>query len=245
MAGVDFQTIITQQAVDYARVVEGGAGKGWHLTPKRFEVSADDSQGFDDTRDLASIDPLKVWHRGTFSTVSPSGTNNLFNNITIPGNTMTTTQPIKEIYFIYENHTNEDDSEFLFAVARPTEPLEFIPGVTVSFKFVFTLQQLNNIESIIDFTYTYPEEISDHNIDLNVHENLVARNGSRDVTGILKYSNDFSDPSSFDNAPDTTLVTKGYVDRQASTAESNANAYTDEKLKKLSAIQVFPSFTGY
>ena len=203
MAGIEFDVIITKEGVDYARQVQGGIGKGWHLTPKRYEISSIASGIFNDTRNLASRN--ETWIARSFSGIYPLGSNKLLNNITIPADARTSTIAIREVYFVYENHDDEGSTEFLFAIARPTVDLEFTPGVSQSFKFLFTLNNIDQIESMIDVQYTYPEEISDHNLDLNAHDYFLKRDGSRTATGVLSYDSEKEFTS------DLILVTKGWV----------------------------------
>ena len=205
MAGIEFDVIITKEGIDYARQVVGGLGKGWHLTPKRYEISAIASGTFNDSRNLASRN--ETWISRSFSGIYPLETNKLLTNITIPPDARGSSIAIKELYFIFENHDNDNSTEFLFAIARPIIDLEYIPGVSQSFKFVFAINNIG-VQGVIDFQYTYPEEISDHNLDLNAHPDLLKRDGSRTATGVLSYDSEKQFTS------DLNLVTKGYVDQK-------------------------------
>ena len=203
MAGIEFDVLITREGINYARQVQSGIGNGWHLTPKRYEISSVASGVFDDTRDINSRND--VWISRSFSGIYPLETNKLLMNVTIPPDARGSSIAIKEVYFIFENHADDASTEFLFAIAKPTIDLEYIPGVSQSFKFVFAINNIK-MESIIDISYSYPEEISDHNLDGHAHENLLAIDGSRVATGILSYNTEkqFTKPNQ--------LITKQYVD---------------------------------
>lgn len=217
MAGIEFDVIITDEGVNYARQAQGGIGSGWHLTPKRFEISSIESANFSKDRNLSSRND--TWISRSFSGIYPLETNKLLMNITIPPDARGSSIAIKEIYFIFENHTDDASAEFLFAIAKPTISLEYIPGVSQSFKFVFAINNVK-MESIIDIVYTYPEEILDHNLDLNAHIDFLMRNGKRTATGILSYdeAKNFTQPNQIVTkkyVDDATEYIKNYVERDA------------------------------
>ena len=60
--------------------------------------------------------------------------------------------------------------------------------------------------STFEINYTYPQDIEDHNNKLDVHHNLLKRDGSRTANGILSYETDLEFINDFD------IINKKYAD---------------------------------
>lgn len=225
-----FISAITDEAM--SRICYDG---GWNLTPYMFFVSETDvfegwseSQIFneDGTPTEEAKTFLKtyttvqmqndytsgnVWYSNQFSSVSQANSTTLTHHINIPGDIAidTTSKEIKTIFFIYKDHYDQD---FLYALARSNSTLIFEHGVTQSFFFNFTVTNADT-QDMTNFilNYSCAHEIEDHNTTFGpqIHSNLVARDGSRDLTGILTYTG--IDENDFTN--DNQLVSKGYVDQ--------------------------------
>ena len=225
-----FISVITDEAM--GRVCYDG---GWNLKPWRFCVSETDvfkdytGEIFDKQGNVTpeaflylkgittewlqdDYDTEHVWYQGNFSSLSQATPTTLTHHITIPGNVDVTgnTKDIKTIYFIYQDNVGE---EFLYALARCNKELIYEEGIAQSFFFNFTVtnaeaQPLSNFV----LNYSCSHEIEDHNTDTDVHTHLLARDGSRSVTGILKYA------SSFTFTDPNQLITKSYVDNYSTSA---------------------------
>ena len=201
MAEINFKMFITNQGVTYARQVKDNPG--WHLKPKRWIVS-EVVTSFEKDGEFKKISLKDCWWTSPFSGLLAEGENRLLHGIVFPPNidTQNMEKSIAEIYFIYEDIYG---NEFLYAIARPENPVIYTPGVTQSYYFAFTL---NNATVADTFTidYTYPQDIEDHNNKLEVHTNLLKRDGSRTASGILSYDKDLEFTNDFD------IINKKYAD---------------------------------
>ena len=211
---IEFNMVITNEGVDFAR--EASANANWHLIPKRYAIAATAGE-LSENRDYTSM--LSAWTTNVMSS-QLNGTNKIQNNVVVKANAATVDKQIGEIYFIYTNESNE---EFLFAIAQPSKPLMFTPGVQQNYVFVFTLNN-TNVQDIVEINYSFADDISTHNNDLDAHPYLLARNGSRTATGILKYASDLTFNSPLD------IVNKKYVD--------NIKSYVDVEVPKAVPIGV-------
>ena len=198
MAKIDFKMIITDQGVTYAR--QAVDNPGWYLKPKRWEIT--------DIRGELSLsrtfaDRSKSWVNLPFSGLIPEGDNRLLHSIVIPPDATTLETVIGEIYFIYEDYYG---NEFLYAIAQPVSdtPVYYTPGVSQSYYFAFTLTNAT-VADTFTINYTYPQDIEDHNNKIDVHSNLLKRDGSRTANGILSYATDLEFINDFD------IINKKYV----------------------------------
>lgn len=152
-----------------------------------------------------------AWFNAKFSSITKTNETTLAHHLNIPGDIAidTNSKSIKTIYFVYQDNAGQD---FLYAIARCNVTLIFEKGITQSFFFNFTVtnaQTQDMTEFILN--YSCAHEIEDHNTTFgdNIHSNLVARDGSRVINGILKYTGleveDFVD--------DDSLIPKKYVDK--------------------------------
>lgn len=215
-----FVTAITDEAMQ--RICYTGGG--WELTPYQFAVSSKDVLNgitiYDDQGEVTdeakialtemnSNDLNKdthIWCQFPFSSLIQDQTvkNTLQHHLVIPGNASSVERDIKTIYFIYTPH---DGEPFLYAVAVAPEVIVYEPNVTQSFFFNFTVtNNFNTNDVTFTVDYTYPQAIDDHNNDVNAHSNFVSRDGTRDITGTLRYSGEREFTS------DYQLVSKKYVD---------------------------------
>lgn len=217
-------SVITDEAMQKI-CYEGG---GWQLSPYRFAISETDYlQGMsvvepsgiisdDAYKKLTSITTAamqedisttsNVWCISPFSSITKSADNSLLHHIVIPPDLadVITNKNIKTIYFQYQANNEE---VFLYAIAHAVEDILYESGVTQSFYFNFTVSNrlyMGNTDFVVN--YTYPQEISDHNTTEDVHDCLVKRDGSREITNILSYAsiNKFTKSNE--------LVSKSYVD---------------------------------
>ena len=198
MATIDFKSIITDEAITYARAASTNAG--WHLTPVKWAIST--SQG-DLSTSRTTNSMFTPWIQQPFSGIYASGSNKLLHSVVIPPDAYATEMVIGELYFIYTDYYG---NEFLYAIAQPTGNLTFTPGVSQSYVFTFTLNN-TNVADTVEIKYTYPQDIDAHNNDAKAHSYLVATDGSRNLTDILSYDRELS----FNN--DRQIVDKGYVDK--------------------------------
>ena len=132
-----------------------------------------------------------VWYNARFSSVTKANETTLVHHVNIPGDVAidTTSKTIKTIYFVYQDNAGQD---FLYAVARCNSSLIFETGITQSFFFNFTVTN-SQTQDMTEFilNYSCAHEIEDHNVTFGpeIHSNLVARDGSRLLSGVLKYNN--------------------------------------------------------
>lgn len=209
MATIEFSMIITDEAVTYAR--EAQVNPGWYLTPLKWAISEQQGE-LSVTRTTDSM--FAAWVSQPFSGVHATGTNKLLHSVVVPPNAYHTEMVIGEIYFIYKDYYG---NEFLYAIAQPTSNIVFSPGVYQSYSFVFSLNN-TEVSDIYTIDYTYPQDIEDHNQDPNAHDDhLLARNGSRLATGILRYDKKLTYSTNRD------IVDKEYVDKITDVLENDIN----------------------
>ena len=173
----------------------------------------------------------KVWYNARFSSISKTNEVTLCHHVNIPGDVAidTTSKNIKTIYFVYQDNNGED---FCYGVARANGTLLFEQGISQSFFFNFTVS--NEVaKEMTEFVLNYScaHEIEDHNTTFGpeIHSNLVARDGSRNINGILEYD------SNKTFTKDTQLVSKNYVDTNAviEVVDRNISPQTQAYLKKV------------
>ena len=153
----------------------------------------------------------KVWYNARFSSISKTNEVTLCHHVNIPGDVAidTTSKNIKTIYFVYQDNNGED---FCYGVARANGTLLFEHGISQSFFFNFTVSNEASKE-MTEFVLNYScaHEIEDHNTTFgaDTHSDLVARDGSRNISGILNYTGITAD----DFTQGQQIVSKAYVDK--------------------------------
>ena len=199
---IDFNVYITDEACSRARSTS--LDGGWYLAPTRWAISNISNEAVNQHRTSDSVNTSGIWVTQPYSAVTKYQNKSLLHSIVIPPDASQILQPIKEIYFFYNDAYGK---EFLFAIAEPVSTLSFAPGVSQSYKFLFSLN--NNNTDLVDITsinYTYPQDIEDHNVNIDAHDYLLARDGSRTATDVLRYATHVS----FEN--DRDIIDKGYLD---------------------------------
>jgi hypothetical protein len=233
-----FVSVITNEAM--SRICYDG---GWDLKPYMFFISQTDVlEQFSEQEIFDKEDNIKpeifeylkdmttekmdldyssgaVWYSANFSSVSKANTTTLTHHINIPGDIAidASAKEIRTIYFIYQDKYGQS---FLYALARSNGVLLFEQGVSQSFFFNFTVTN-SQTQDMTEFilNYSCAHEIEDHNTTFGpeIHSNLVARDGSRDVTEILNYD---AHPD-FSKAQGRAIVDKQYVDTKAQQLEDS------------------------
>ena len=99
MATIDFKSIITDEAITYARAASTNAG--WHLTPVKWAIST--SQG-DLSTSRTTNSMFTPWIQQPFSGIYASGNNKLLHSVVIPPDAYATEMVIGELYFIYTDY---------------------------------------------------------------------------------------------------------------------------------------------
>jgi len=225
-----FITVITDEAMQKI-CYEGG---GWVLTPYEFAVSETDVLDGIQVIDPLTEEPTpealeklnslntqsmmddinnnKVWCQLPFSSIVQANATTLNHHVVIPPDLdVTSNKTIKTIYFKYQSNANE---VFLYAIAYAVDTedsygITYEIGVTQSFFFTFTVANQSSIDIVkFQVNYTYPQDIDDHNLSDDVHDNMLKRDGSRTATNFLNYSG-YRD---FSTAGNYALVSKDYVD---------------------------------
>lgn len=172
-----------------------------------------------------------VWYNANFASVSKANETTLTHHVVIPGDVAidTSSKTIKTIYFLYQDNAGQN---FLYAIARSNTELIFETGITQSFFFNFTVTN-SDAQEMTEFilNYSSAQEIEDHNTTFGpeIHSNLVARDGSRTLNGVLSYTG--IDDEDF--TKEDQLVSKGYVDKFVkSVAETIKVIQVWNKIKK-------------
>ena len=238
-----FVSVITNEAM--CKICYDG---GWQLKPFMFFVSQTDILGhfseeeiFDENgairpaiyeymKDLTTeqmeqdYNQDNVWYSSQFSSISKANETTLTHHLNIPGDIAldTATKEIRTIYFLYQDVYG---TRFLYAIARANSTLLFEQGVSQSFFFTFTVTN-GETKEMTEFVLNYScaQDVQDHNTTWGeeIHSNLVARDGSRFLNGMLYYKDITA--TDFDKiTPDQAklpgfkdgqqLISKAYVDR--------------------------------
>ena len=152
-----------------------------------------------------------VWYNSKFSSLSKANESTITHHVVIPGDVAidTASKNIRTIYFLYQDEQGQD---FLYAIARCNGTLIFETGITQSFFFNFTVTNALSQE-VTEFVLNYScnQDIEDHNNTFGpeTHSDLVARDGSRLLTGILTYEEGID----FESNPNPNqLVPRNYVE---------------------------------
>ena len=190
MAEKLYNGVITDEGISQARQAKGNIG--WYIIPTKYGIS-DVKGAFSAARTIDQVNP--AWYEHGFDAISDVSyleKNKLMFTITIPGNAFTTSKTISEIYFYAKT---PQDTEYLYVLIQPINPLTWNPGVTQKMSFVIALSNSDKGD-IYNIQFSSPDDIEDHNKDLLAHPHLLARDGSRTATGILKYAEklDFTNP---------------------------------------------------
>lgn len=194
-----YNGLITDEGISQARQAKGNIG--WYIIPTEYGIS-DVKGAFTASRTISQVNSM--WYRHSFNSISDVSyleKNKLMFTITIPGNAFSSQKTISEIYFFAKT---PQDTEYLYVLIQPINPMSWSPGVTQKMSFVISLSNSDKGD-IYNIQFSSPEDIEDHNSDLLAHPHLLARDGSRNATGVLRYADklDFSNPR---DIPDLEFV---------------------------------------
>lgn len=204
---VDFDVVITDEACTLAAIANSNSG--WYLSPLRWELSSssygnikeEDSSGKQYGQSITYNTRTTAFYSGPFSSVIPKE-NTLLHSIVIPPDLKISNTQIASINFIYRDMYG---NEFLYAVAQPTSSIEYVYGTKQQFLFSFAIKNTTMSDTYV-INYTYPQDIQDHNVDINAHDYFLKIDGSRNATGVLSYS------TSNNFTKDNEIIDKKYVD---------------------------------
>lgn len=154
----------------------------------------------------------KVWFESSFAGLEGEG-ESVTHTINIPGNVSDTSCKINTIVFLYENNYG---SKYVHAVARANKPIVFVPGITQTFVFQFTISRERQVTgNNLIVNYTYPQDIANHNNSYtgdtnynNVHPFFLDTEGVRKANQVLHYN----EPKDFTNESPNAIPDKAYVD---------------------------------
>lgn len=275
MASIDnidqFILVITDEAMDRVCYETSDGDAGWKLKPYQFAISDTDLlAGYTDDQIFNEDGSVKdeiyallqrqtktnmdadmnIWCELPFSGITKpeNAQNTLSHHVIIPPDLPITgdSKQIKTIYYLY---SDINGTPFLYAVARANTTIIYETGLTQKYFFNFTVANSKE-QALTEFivNYSYPLEIQDHNTSTStdIHQTLLARDGSRLVDSKLYYSSlpDFyADPSAEMQAQGVTkqmaLVDKDYVDRLSEQLEAAVQAAKAEMMSI--ASQASPS----
>ena len=177
-----YNGVVTDEGIAQARQAKGNIG--WYIIPTKYGIS-DVKGAFSAARTIDQVNP--AWYEHGFNAISDVSyleKNKLMFTVTIPGNAFTAPKTISEIYFYAQT---PQGTEYLYVLIQPINPITWNPGVTQKMSFVIALSNSDKGD-IYNIQFSSPDDIEDHNIDLLAHPYLLARDGSRTATGILKYA---------------------------------------------------------
>lgn len=185
-----YNGVVTDEGIAQARQAKGNIG--WYIIPTKYGIS-DVKGAFSAARTIDQVNP--AWYEHGFNAISDVSyleKNKLMFTVTIPGNAFTAPKTISEIYFYAQT---PQGTEYLYVLIQPINPITWNPGVTQKMSFVIALSNSDKGD-IYNIQFSSPDDIEDHNKDLLAHPHLLARDGSRTATGILKYAEklDFTNP---------------------------------------------------
>jgi microcystin-dependent protein len=185
-----YNGVVTDEGIAQARQAKGNIG--WYIIPTKYGIS-DVKGAFSAARTIDQVNP--AWYEHGFNAISDVSyleKNKLMFTVTIPGNAFTAPKTISEIYFYAQT---PQATEYLYVLIQPINPITWNPGVTQKMSFVIALSNSDKGD-IYNIQFSSPDDIEDHNKDLLAHPYLLARDGSRTATSILKYAEklDFTNP---------------------------------------------------
>lgn len=164
-----FNCLVTDEGLKKVREVS--LNPGWRIEPTIYKLSSTHGD-FIEERTYDSMEP--VWYSSPLSGAYPvdeKRSGQIIFSVVIPPNAQILDTKIEEIYFICKDRNGE---EFLYGIAQPNQDLYFTPGVTQSYAFVFTINNIN-VENTYIMNYTFPQDIDDHNHDPLAHDEILTR----------------------------------------------------------------------
>ena len=162
-----FDCLVTDEGLKKIREVT--LHPGWKIEPTIYKLASTHGE-FIQERTYDTMEP--VWYSSTLSGAYPVDEGKygqIIFSVVIPPNAEILDTKIEEIYFICKDRNGE---EFLYGIAQPNQDLYFTPGVTQSYAFVFTINNIN-VPNTYVMNYTFPQDIEDHNNDPNAHGNMI------------------------------------------------------------------------
>ena len=164
-----FDCLVTDEGLKKIREVT--LHPGWKIEPTIYKLASTHGE-FTEERTYDTIEP--VWYSSILSGAYPVDEGKygqIIFSVVIPPNAEILDTKIEEIYFICKDRNGQ---EFLYGIAQPNQDLYFTPGVTQSYAFVFTINNINVPNTYI-MNYTFPQDIEDHNHDPNAHDNIMKK----------------------------------------------------------------------
>ena len=225
---VDFDVVITDEACTLAAIANSNSG--WYLSPLRWELSSssygnikeEDSSGKQYGQSITYNTRTTAFYSGPFSSVIPKE-NTLLHSIVIPPDLNISNTQIASINFIYRDMYG---NEFLYAVAQPTSSIEYVYGTKQQFLFSFAISNTTMSDTYV-INYTYPQDIQDHNVDINAHDYFLKIDGSRNATGVLSYS------TSNNFTKDNEIIDKKYADTLTTTLRAYVDSLVSQRVTEL------------
>ena len=162
-----FDCLVTDEGLKKIREVT--LHPGWKIEPTIYKLASTHGE-FIQERTYDTMEP--VWYSSILSGAYPVDEGKygqIIFSVVIPPNAEILDTKIEEIYFICKDRNGE---EFLYGIAQPNQDLYFTPGVTQSYAFVFTINNIN-VPNTYVMNYTFPQDIEDHNNDPNAHGNMI------------------------------------------------------------------------
>ena len=155
--------VITNEGL--SKSIEAAHNEGWHIYPKAFEVSENVGL-YDVTRDYASMEA--TWYRAPISSRIVKSINTIEFICEIPPQQTASEKYIRELYVIAEDNNGV---EFLLAFCAIDGDAEYDPAGSTKFRVQISIQNLNMTDLYV-FKYTQAQEVADHNVDPNAHQDI-------------------------------------------------------------------------
>lgn len=162
-----FDCLVTDEGLKKIREVT--LNPGWKIEPTIYKLASTHGE-FIQERTYDTMEP--AWYSSILSGAYPIDEGKygqIIFSVVIPPNAEILDTKIEEIYFICKDRNGE---EFLYGIAQPNQDLYFTPGVTQSYAFVFTINNIN-VPNTYEINYTFPQDIEDHNNDPGAHGNMI------------------------------------------------------------------------
>lgn len=158
--------------VGLAESIEAQNNQGWKIYPENFGVS-ETKGALDPTRTTANT----MWFTNVISSRVVVNANTIEFICTIPPGATGSIKYANEIYLFAKDQQN---NEFLLALAQPEGTILYDPVGATTFRLLINIASID-ISSLYQFNYTQATEIDEHNTDPNAHDGNMPIGNMSDV----------------------------------------------------------------
>ena len=174
--------IITNEGL--SKAIQASGNQGWYIKLGKFYVS-DVLGELDTNRTISDMNP--TWYSAEISAIDVLSPQVLQLHLTIPVNVTTEVKNIAEIYITAFNPDTSE--EFLFSIQQANPQIQYDPSGSISILTQIKIQNLD-LTDVFEFTFTYAQDIEDHNSDPNAHPHI--RNALKKAGIFINNSEDYS-----------------------------------------------------